>query len=306
MSAVERRNTELTIRDDQQAWTPKQEAALRQLGIEGANNADLAVFFHQVVKTGLDPFARQIYMIERKQWNPRTRTSDSKWTIQTGIDGFRLVARRAVDRARETLEYEDTLWCGPDGQWVDVWLDDSQAPVASKVTVLRNGKRFPAVARFAEYAAFKDEYEGDRKTGRKVLSGQWPSKPSVMIAKCAEALALRKAFPQDLSGLYTAEEMEQADNPPDLREEDIVQATLEPDLRTKPMWTTLAGDATTLEELTDIWKRSNAAGQLDEKLATLITLRGAQIKAAAAQGEPVPDDGIVEAEVVDDQLFPIS
>ncbi|MGO1563155.1 MAG: recombinase RecT [Actinomycetaceae bacterium] len=183
--------TDLTIHEDQTFWTDRQQAALNQLGIR-AGNADLAVFFHQAVRTGLDPFARQIYMIERQ----------GKQTIQTGIDGFRLIARRATDAARATFGYEDTLWCGDDGQWRDVWTS-SEPPAAAKVTVVRNGERFPAVALFSEYA-------GRKRDGS--LTGMWATKGALMLAKCAEALALRKAFPQDLSGLYTSDEMQQADH----------------------------------------------------------------------------------------------
>ena len=88
----------LAVSPEQDFWTPKQESALAQIGVEKASKADLAVFFHQCQRTGLDPFARQIYMIERK----------GKQTIQTGIDGFRLIARRATDAARGTFGYEDT------------------------------------------------------------------------------------------------------------------------------------------------------------------------------------------------------
>lgn len=180
----------LALADDQTWWTERQVAALTQLGVRNASNGDLVVFMHVAQKTGLDPFARQIYMIERA----------GKQTIQTGIDGFRLVARRAAERLGETLEYGDTLWCGEDGVWSDVWLGPG-APKAAKATVLRDGKRFTAVALFAEYA----QTRGD---GSPVA--MWAKMPANQLAKCAEALVLRKAYPQDLSGIYTDEEMAQA------------------------------------------------------------------------------------------------
>jgi phage recombination protein Bet len=189
-------NTALSINDGQTEFTPGQVATLRQLGVDNATREDLAVFFHVVRRTGLDPFARQIYMVGR--WSKQ----GTKFTIQTGIDGYRLIARRAVDRTRETLGYEDTVWCGEDGQWREVWLS-KEPPAAAKVTVLRNGERYPAVALFTEYA---------QTTKDGGLTQMWREKGALMIAKCAEALALRKAFPQDLSGIYTAEEMAQADN----------------------------------------------------------------------------------------------
>jgi phage recombination protein Bet len=188
-------SSDLAIADGQTFWTDKQIAGLRALGVENAGNGDLAVFFHQSVRTGLDPFAKQIYMIGR--WS----REGTKWTIQTGIDGYRLIARRAVDARNETLEYEDTLWCGPDGRWVDVWLPE-EFPAAAKVTVLRDGRRFSAVALWREYV---------QTTRDGTPNSMWSRMGSGQLAKCAEALALRKAFPQDLSGIYTTEEMGQAD-----------------------------------------------------------------------------------------------
>lgn len=190
--AVARPNTALAITDDQTEFNHDQVAVLQQLGLRGADRADLAVFFHQARRTGLDPFARQIYMIERQ----------GKQTIQTGIDGFRLIARRTVERTGESLGYEDTLWCGPEGVWTDAWLK-AEPPAAAKVVVIRGGQRFSAVALFREYVATKRDGS---------LTNMWATKGALMLAKCAEALALRKAFPQDLSGLYTSDEMAQAEN----------------------------------------------------------------------------------------------
>jgi phage recombination protein Bet len=188
----------IAIRDEQDEFDEKQVAILRNLGVEKANRGDLALFFHVCKRTGLDPFARQVYMIER--W-----TKDGpKQSIQTGIDGFRLIAQRTCERTRETFGYEDTQWCGPDGQWHDVWLAPNP-PAAARVTVVRNGQRFPAVALMSEYAQTK-------KDGS--YTQMWATKGALMLAKCAEAAALRKAFPLDLSGLYTSDEMQQADTPP--------------------------------------------------------------------------------------------
>lgn len=193
MSEIERHaagGSSLTLHADQDWWSDKQLAGLKQLGIDRASNGDLAVFMHVAQRTGLDPFARQIYMIERQ----------GKQTIQTGIDGFRLVARRAVDAAGESLAISGGEWCGADGQWRDVWLEDAP-PSAARVVVKRGGHEFVGVALFREYAQTKRDGS---------LMAQWATRSAGMLAKCAEALALRKAFPMDLAGVYTDDEMGQA------------------------------------------------------------------------------------------------
>lgn len=192
----------LALREDQKTFDDAQVKALAHMGVQDAPPADLAVFFHQARRTGLDPFARQIYMIAR--WDGRAK--QNKWTIQASIDGLRIVATRTGEYAGQDGPY----WCGEDGQWADVWLS-AQPPAAAKVGVLRTGFTQPVwgVARYSSYA---QTYK-DRDTGRESPTGTWAKMPDVMLAKCAEALALRKAFPQDLSGIYVAEEMGQAGPP---------------------------------------------------------------------------------------------
>jgi phage recombination protein Bet len=132
----------------------------------------------------LNPMARQIYAYDNK----------GRMVVQTSIDGFRLMAER-------TGLYGGQIgpeWCGLDGVWKDVWLE-KEPPAAARVGIIRRDFDKPiwGVARYTSYAG---------------TTPIWSKAPDVMLAKCSESLAFRKAFPAEMSGIYTHEEMDQAQN----------------------------------------------------------------------------------------------
>jgi phage recombination protein Bet len=158
-------------------YTDDQVALISRTIAPGLSPDELTLFMAVCQRTGLDPFAKQIYGQKRS----------GKLVIQTGIDGYRLIADRTG------------CYVGND----DPVFDDEDNPRKATVTVYKmvNGQRCPfsASARWEQY--FPGEQQGF----------MWKKMPHLMLGKCAEALALRKAFPAELSGLYTDTEMEQAD-----------------------------------------------------------------------------------------------
>lgn len=162
-----------------------------------ATDAELQLFLYQAKRTGLDPLTRQIYAIHRKSGQ------EEKMTIQTSIDGFRVIAERSGDYAGQ----DEPIFEESNGKLIKATI---------KVYRFRGDQRYCAavgVAYWDEYVVMVDEWLNKQRTGKKVPSGLWAKMPHTMLAKVAEALALRKAYPQDLSGLYTSEEMTQADVP---------------------------------------------------------------------------------------------
>lgn len=159
-------------------WTPEQVDLLKRTIAVGASDDEFKIFALFCSRTKLDPFAKQIYLVKR----------NGKMAVQTGIDGYRVIAERSG------------VYAGSD----DAVFDNEQEPNKATVTVHKivAGMRcaFTATARWDEYCP---------------ASGQdfmWKKMPCVMLSKVAEALALRKAFPADLSGLYVKEEMDQAED----------------------------------------------------------------------------------------------
>ena len=261
--------SDLAITDDQTTFTPVQVAALQHIGVATNSPADVAILFHQAKRTGLDPFKREIYMITRKM-----RDGSRKPTIQTGIDGFYAIARRAAAADGTTFGIPETYWCGDDGVWRDVWLP-SQPPAAAKVVVTRGNAVFTTVALTREYMA---------------PGPMWQKMPARMIAKCAEALAIRKAFPDVTSGLYTSEEMAQAgpgDQPQPQPQPQPQQAQGPAD--TVDDLIALLPDATTLDEVTDIARR-----------LTQINAPGEAIEKARARWTEINDHTTTEGEAVED------
>lgn len=170
---------------------------LKRTIAKGTTDDEFALFVSTSNRLGLDPFARQIFAVKR--WD--SRENREVMSIQVSIDGFRVAAARTNELDGQDGPY----WCGEDGVWRDVWLGKT-APAASKVLVYRRGCAHPFVG-VATYASYAQKNRDGNP------NAMWARGADFMLAKCAEAVALRKAFPNELSGAYTTDEIGADDAP---------------------------------------------------------------------------------------------
>jgi len=163
-------------------FSPEQERMILSQFLGGASKSEAAVLLEIVKRRRLDPFSRQVYFVKR--WDAAKR--DEVWAIQTSIDGLRSIAER-------TGKY--------DGQDEPVYGEDE----AGKFCKVRVYRKDWSPTRAAVGIAYLNEFIQKKKDG--TVTSFWARMPRLMLAKCAEALAIRKAFPEDAAGLYISEEM---------------------------------------------------------------------------------------------------
>lgn len=188
--------TEITVRGERQelVFTKEQRAILRDSFANGASESEFAVLMEVASQRCLNPFTRQIFFVKRWDGDKHREV----WSPQVSIDGLRAIAERT------------SLYGGQDEPEFVEGAGDGAFPVLCKVRVYRKDWPRPAVgvAYWSEYV----QTTRDKQTGKTRPNAMWAKMPHAMLSKCAEALALRKAFPEECSGLYTDDEMGQASN----------------------------------------------------------------------------------------------
>lgn len=151
---------------------------------KGATDDELSLFLLTAHRTGLDPAARQIFAVKR--WDSYLKRE--AMSVQVSIDGLRLIA----DRTRKYVPGREP-----------VLNFDAQGKIVSATAFVK--KLVDGEWHEIPATAFYDEYVQTTKEGKP--NRMWERMPRLMTMKCAESLALRKAFPAETSNLYTPEEM---------------------------------------------------------------------------------------------------
>lgn len=176
MSALEKSNKDLGSVFG--TFTEDQIELIRKTSCKNSSDDELKLFLYTCKHAGLDPMLKQIYAIKR----------GNSMTIQTSIDGLRLMAERT---SRYSPGCETTF---------AYTKEDKLFSATAYVSKLTSDGKWHSVGATAYFNEYVQSFNGR-------LTSFWKKMPHVMLSKCAEANALRRAFPFELAGIYSSEEM---------------------------------------------------------------------------------------------------
>lgn len=183
-------------------WAPEQRDELRALMDAGdASDGDLAMLETVCQRSGLDPFLKQVYLVGRKTktggYRGEPERWETKWTVQTGIDGFRQVTHRYAAKMNQSATIGRPIFYDAEGNQHPIWLKAWGTPAAAEVTVTIGASQGTGVATWDEYVQAKRNGEPN---------SMWEKFGPTMLAKCAEAQAHRRVCPLT-AGMYEASEI---------------------------------------------------------------------------------------------------
>jgi len=178
-------------------FTPEQKRIILDQICPGATEMELAALLEVAKAKRLNPLTKQIHFVKRQVQDPVTKQYVERWATQIGIDGFRVQAERTgLYDGQDEAEYE-----------YEPTKDGGKRLLLARVRIYRKDikRPFVGVARYDEYVQVTRDGSPNK---------MWRTMPHGQLAKCAEALAFRKGFPEDCGDLYIAEEFDGRDDLP--------------------------------------------------------------------------------------------
>jgi len=261
--------------------TEQDQALVRTTIAKDLDKNEFNLFMAVCVAHGLNPILKQIHPVKYK----------GRMVIQIGIDGFRLQAQRSKEYRGQLGPY----WCGDDGEWKEVWVSDTP-PVAAKVGVYRDTLKDPNTGEFlptwgiAKFSSFAKWFT-DKTGGKKYLGEMWANAPDNQLAKCAEAQAIRKAFPAETSSLFIKEEALSQEAMENLANQDAEAAepTGKPEVREPEKNVTPKNqedkDAQNVGEIKAMLDEMKASRELRDKFVAMLKTDGSEKTIDAVQKE---------------------
>lgn len=199
-----------------EAFRPAQIQLIQRMNPD-CNEVEFNQFMHVSAQLGLDPLRKQIYAFVFNKDKPDRR----RMSIIVGIDGFRSVAKRSREYRPDTR--------APRYSYDPALVDEAKNPLGlisaevsvfqfshdawHEVTAVAYWDEFAPIVEGGKWVSGEDGRRSFKKDGTMQLDPAketWRKMPRVMLAKCAEAQAIRRAWPEDLSAVYADEEIDRA------------------------------------------------------------------------------------------------